>query len=152
MRVSQRGCCKRHSSETWIARTAGDQKNFWVTISLGYELCSPFCFNRVATIASPFRSSVFYFLAKLSKICGIFFSCQKKTMKLSLLHKNVNTSSHRKGNLMALTAVCQFELWLKVRDMPSQLSLLRQGPWNLVRVKQVFELSEVELTGFHCNY
>jgi len=24
-------------------------------------------------------------------------------MKLSLLHKNVNTSSHRKGDLMALT-------------------------------------------------
>jgi len=25
-------------------------------------------------------------------------------MKLTLLHKNVNTSSHTKGNLMALTA------------------------------------------------
>jgi len=31
-------------------------------------------------------------------------------MKLSLLHKNVHTSSHRKGNVMALTAVYQFEL------------------------------------------
>jgi len=62
------------------------------------------CFNHVATIASPFRSSVFHFLAKLSKICEIFFSCEKKTMKLSLLNKNVNASSHRKGNLMALTA------------------------------------------------
>ena len=44
----------------------------------------------------------------------------------------------------------QFELWLKVWDMPSQLSLPRQGPRNLVWVKQVFELSEVELTEFHC--
>ena len=34
--------------------------------------------------------------------------------------------------------------------MPTQLSLPRQGPWNLVWVKQVFELSEVELTEFHC--
>jgi len=62
-------------------------------------------------------------------------------------HKNVNTSSHRKGNL---TVVYQFELWLKVRGMPSKLSLPRQGPWNLVWVKQAFELSEVELTEFHC--
>jgi len=66
-----------------------------------YDLPSPY----VATEASPFHSSVFYFLAKLSKICEILFSCEKKTMKLSLLHKNVNTSSHIKGNLMALTAV-----------------------------------------------
>jgi len=63
------------------------------------------CFNHVATIASLFCSSVFHFLAKLSKICEIFFSCEKKTMKLSLLHENVNTSSHTKGNLVALTAV-----------------------------------------------
>jgi len=63
------------------------------------------CFSHVATIASPFRSSVFHFLAKLSKICELFFSCEKKTMKLSLLHKNVNTSSHIKSNLMAQTAV-----------------------------------------------
>jgi len=62
-------------------------------------------FNHVATIASPFRSSVFHFLAKLSKICKILFSCEQKTMKLSLLHNNVNASSHIKGNLMALTAV-----------------------------------------------
>jgi len=60
------------------------------------------CFNHVATVASPFRSSVFHFLTKL---CEIFFSCEKKTMKLSLLHKNVNPSSHIKGNFMALTAV-----------------------------------------------
>jgi len=68
------------------------------------------CFNYVATVVSPFDSNVFHFLAKLSKICEIFFSWEKKTMKLSLLHKNVSTSSHRKGNLMALTAVYQFEL------------------------------------------
>jgi len=46
----------------------------------------------------------------------------------------------------------QFKLWLKVRDMPSQLSLPRQGPWNFVWVKQVFEFSEFELTEFHCVY
>jgi len=63
-----------------------------------------------------------------------------------VIHKNVNTSSHRKGNLVALTTVYQFDLWLKVRDMPSKLSLPRQGPWSLVWVKQVFELTEVELT------
>jgi len=57
------------------------------------------CINHVTTVESPFRSSVFHFLAKLSKICEIFFSCEKKTLKLSLLHTNVNTSSHRKGNL-----------------------------------------------------
>jgi len=104
------------------------------------------CFSHVATIASPFHSCVFHFLAKFSKICEIFFSCEKKTMKLSLLHKDVNTSSHKKSNLMALTTVYQFELWLKVRDMSSKLSLPRRGQWNLVGVKQVFELSEVDLT------
>jgi len=68
------------------------------------------CFNHVATVAGLFRTSLFYFLAKLSTICEIFFSWKKKTMKLSLLHKNVNTSSHRKGSLLALTAIYQFEL------------------------------------------
>jgi len=68
------------------------------------------CFNRVAIVARPFHSSVFHFLAKLSKICEIFFSCEKKAMKLSLLHKNVNRSSHMKGNLMALTRSFQFKL------------------------------------------
>jgi len=67
-------------------------------------------FNHVATVASPFRSSVFHFLTKLFKICEIFLSCENKTVKLSLLHKNLNTSSHIKGNLMALTTVYQFEL------------------------------------------
>ena len=52
--------------------------------------------GHVATVASPFRSSVFHFLAKCYKICEIFFSCEKKTMKLSLLHKIVNISSHKK--------------------------------------------------------
>jgi len=68
------------------------------------------CFSHVATIASPFHTSVFHFLAKISKICEIFLPCEKKTMKLSLLHNNVNIFSHRKGNLMAPTAVYQFEL------------------------------------------
>jgi len=58
------------------------------------------CFNQAATVVSPFCFNLFYFLAKLSKICEIFSSCEKRTMKLSLLHKNVNTSSHIKGNLM----------------------------------------------------
>jgi len=69
-----------------------------------------FYFSHMATVASLFRSSVFDFLAKLSKICEIFFSCEKKRIKLSLLHKKVNTSSHKKGNLMGLTTVYQFEL------------------------------------------
>jgi len=98
-------------SETWITRTAEvyqkslsyEKFGLWVMLSVcfnqSYELCSPY----VATIASPLNSSVFHFLAKLSKICEIFFLCEKKTMKLSLLHKNVNTSSHIKRNLVALT-------------------------------------------------
>jgi len=40
------------------------------------------CFSHVAIVESPFRSSVFHFLAKLIKICEIFVSCKKKTMKL----------------------------------------------------------------------
>jgi len=108
------------------------------------------CCSHVATVACSSRFSVPHFLAKISKIARFSLYVKQKKMKLSLLHKNVNPSSHRKGNLMALTAVYQFELWLKVRGMPSKLSLPRQGPWNLVWVKQVFELSEVELTEFHC--
>ena len=68
------------------------------------------CFSHVATVARPFRSRIFHLLAKLFEIYEIFFSCEKRTMTLSSLHKNVNTSSHKKGNLMALTAVYQFEL------------------------------------------
>ena len=68
------------------------------------------CLSQVGAVANPFRSSVFHILAKLSQICEIFFSYEKKTMRLSLLHNNVNASSHRKGSLMALTAVYQFEL------------------------------------------
>ena len=66
-------------------------------------------FSHMSTIASSFRSSVFHFLVKLPEICEIFFPCEKKTMKLSLLHMTVNTSSYIKGNLMALTVVYQFE-------------------------------------------
>ena len=82
----------------------GPPKKFelWVMLFL--------CFSHEATVVSQFRSSVFHFLGKLHKICAIFSSCEKKTMKLSLSHKNVNTSSHRNGNLMALTAVHRFEL------------------------------------------
>jgi len=127
-----------------------------LVVSLSYEkfelrVMLSLCFSHMANVASPFRFSVFHILAKLCKICEKFFQCEKKTMKLSLLHKNVNTSSHRKDNLMALTTVYQFELWLKVWDKPSKLSLPRQGPWKLVWVKQAFELSEVELTEFHCT-
>ena len=32
-----------------------------------------------------------------------------------------------------------------------QIIISRQGPWNLVWIKQVYELSEVELTEFHCR-
>ena len=98
--------CMKYS-EVWITRTAGDHQK-----SLSYEkfelgVMLSLCFSHDPTIASPLRSSVFHFLAELSKICEIFFSCEKKPMKLSLLHKNVNISSHRKGNLIA---VYQFEL------------------------------------------
>ena len=108
------------------------------------------CFSHMATVASPFRSSIFHFLAKFLKFAEIFFSWEKKAMKLNLLRKNTKTSSHRKGNLLALTAVYQFGLWIKVWDIPSELSLPRQEPWSLVGGKQVFELPEVELTVFHC--
>jgi len=74
---------------------------------MSYTLSLSLCFSHVVTVASPFHSSVFYFLAK---ICEIFFSYEKKEMKLRLLHKNTKTSSHRKGNLMALSTVYQFEL------------------------------------------
>ena len=87
--------------------------------SLSYKLCSPFA------LATSFRSSLFHFLAKFSKIVRFSSHVKRNKMKLSLLYKNVNTSSHRKSNAMALTAVYQFELRLKVRDMPSKLSLPR---------------------------
>ena len=118
------------------------------------------CFSHVATVASSSRTSVFHFLAKLFLNLWDFLlmwekkrsSCEKTTMKLSLLHKSCNTCSHRKSNLMALTTVYQFELWLKIRDMFSKLSFSWQGPWNLVWLKQVFELSEFELTEFQCTW
>jgi len=76
--------------------------------NLSYELCSTSALTRlmsyalplldhVATVASPFRFSVFHFLAKLSKILQIFFSCENKTMTLSLLHKKCLHTSHIKG-------------------------------------------------------
>jgi len=92
--------------------------------------------------------SVSYFLAKLSKICETLFSCDKEGLELSLLHKNVNISSNRKGNLMALTAVYQFELYLKIWYIPSQLSLPRQGPWNLVWVNRVLNYPRSSYSSF----
>jgi len=83
-----------------------------------------FCISHVATVVSPFRCSVFHFLAKLSKICEIFFS-----MKLSLLHKNVTISSHKKGNLMTLTAVDQFRVMTKSsqQNIISQAGTMKLG-------------------------
>ena len=143
-------CGLLNYGETWITRTAGDHQKtlsyakfeLWAMLSL--------CFSHVVTVASPFRSSVFHFLAK---ICEIFFSCEKKNMKLSVLHKNLNTSSHRKGSLMALTTVYQFELWLILWDIPSELSLPRQGPCNLVWVKQVFRGRVIQVSLWYnvCN-
>jgi len=131
-------------SETWITQGTTKKFELWVMLSL--------CFSHVATVASLFHSSVFHFLVKLSRICEIFFSRVRKTMKLSSLHKNVITSSHGKGHLMALTAIYQFELWLKVRDMPRKLSLPRQGPWNLVWVKGVMTRSMVDALLELCSH
>jgi len=102
----------------------------WVMLSL--------CFSHVATVASPFRFSVFHFLAKLSKICEIFFSCKKKNNEVKFVTRECTHISHRKGNLVTLTTIEQFQLWLKVRDIPCKLSFPRQRPWNLVWIKQVF--------------
>jgi len=44
-----------------------------------------FCIRHVTVVASLFRSSVFHFLAKLSKICEIFSSCEKKTNEVKLV-------------------------------------------------------------------
>ena len=102
-------------SETGITRTAGDHQKLsyekfelWVMLSL--------CFSHLATAASPFHSSVFHFLAKLSKICEIFFSYEKKNNEVKLVTQECEQSSHRKGNLVAV------EWWPKVRDVPSKLS------------------------------
>ena len=64
------------------------------------------CISHVASVAGSFCSSVFHFLAKLSKICENFFSCKKKNNEVRF----VNTSSHRKGNLVALTIVYQLRV------------------------------------------
>ena len=106
-RHADRNCTTSQYSETWITQTAGDHQkslsyekfDLWVMLSL--------CFSHVATVVSPFCSIVFHFPAKLSKIWEIFFSVWKENNEINLVSKNVNTSSHRKGNLMALTAVCR---------------------------------------------
>jgi len=89
------------------------------------------CSSHVATITSPLHSSVFHFLAKLSKIYEMFFSCEKKTMKLRLLHKNVNTSSHRKGNLWTNRSL-SVRVITKGLKYAQQIIITRQGPSNLV--------------------
>jgi len=43
------------------------------------------CISHVAIVASPFWSSVFHFLAKLLKLCEIFFACEKKTNEIKLV-------------------------------------------------------------------
>jgi len=43
------------------------------------------CISPVASVASLFHSSVFHFLAKLSKICEIFFPCEKKNNEVKLV-------------------------------------------------------------------
>jgi len=88
-------------SETWITRTAGDHQ------SLSYEkfelrVMLSLSFTHVAT-----KASLVYSMSWLKFLKFVRFSSrrEKKTMKLSLLHTTVNTSSCRKGNLMALTVL-----------------------------------------------
>jgi len=81
--------CARFVSKTysgaWITQTAGDDQKslsnekfeLWVMLFL--------YISHVATVASPFRPSVFHFLAKCFKICEIFFSCEKKTNGVKLV-------------------------------------------------------------------
>jgi len=107
------------------------------------------CFNHVATVASLFRSSVFHFLAKLSKICEIFFSREKRTMKLSLLHKNLNTSSHIKGNLMALTAVFSSSYDWKFEICPA-IIITQAGTMKLGLSLASFRVIRGRVTKFHC--
>jgi len=66
-------------------------------------------------------------------------------MKLSLLHKNVNTSSQRKGNLMALTGL-SVRVITKSSRYAQQIIITQAGPMKL----GLPELPEVELTEFHC--
>ena len=85
--------------------------------SLSYELCFP------CALVLPMWRVHFALVCSISwldllKFVRFSSHVKRKTMKLSLLHKSVNTSSHKKGNLMALTAVYQFELWLKFEICP----------------------------------
>jgi len=52
---------------------------------MSYALSLSLCISHVATVESPFRSSVFHFLAKLSKICEIFFSCETENNEVKLV-------------------------------------------------------------------
>jgi len=102
-------------SETWIPWTAGDHKK-----SLSYEkfelwVMLSLCISHVAT----------------ALVCSISWLNFLKFVKFS--------------NLVALTTVYQFGLWLKVPEVPSKVSLARQGPWNSVWVEQVFRVIRVAL-------
>ena len=55
-----------------------------------------------------------------------------------MLYKNVNTSSHRKGNLAALTTVYQLEIWPSNYHYPGD----DHETWFELSVQQVFESSE----------
>jgi len=45
----------------------------------------PLCFSHVATVVSPFRSSMLHFMVKFLKICEIFFSCEKKNNEVEFV-------------------------------------------------------------------
>ena len=47
-------------------------------------------FSHVATIASPFFSSVFHFLAELSKICRDFLPMRKENNEIKLVTQECN--------------------------------------------------------------
>ena len=76
-----RGECSNQSPTIGqFSKYRGASKNVWVMKNLSYEkfelwVMLSLCFSHVATGTSPFRSNVFHFLAKLSKI---FFACDRK--------------------------------------------------------------------------
>jgi len=87
---------------------------------MSYELWSPFALAMWPLGRVHF--ALVCYISWLNFLRFVRFSShvKRKTMKLNLLHKNVNISSHRKGDFVAPTTIYQFELWLKVRDMPSK--------------------------------
>jgi len=72
-------------SKTWITRTAGDHQK-----SLSYEKLElwfvlSLYISHVASVVSPFPSSVFHLLIELSKLCETSFSYEKKTNEVKLV-------------------------------------------------------------------